>query len=281
MDLLKIPGVAFRKLVRELKGEGRNARVLVENQIGQKPRRQLIPPQVFQTAETALVHPRHGRSIENFRALNKDLHFLLFSRDQRDAYMAEKWGDHPISEIYRRAKFGQMQADIFRYCIVFDKGGYWVDFNKGFDCSITSLHSPNSEGVISSETVPSFIFPRAAAAKHLKDPVTFIVQWAFGFSKAHPILQMVIDRLVDIEPFFRDRKFDSPKNALLTMSATGLFTSVVRDFSEINGLRKVEQLGTDFFGHGIFRLDGWGLSIDRQSHYARRTSEELFSSASE
>lgn len=269
------PSIRFRKVVRSLKGEGPNARVEVLDQQACSGRPQAIPRRVFQAAKTRSVHPRHNRSLQAFRAHNRDLDFVLFNDDDCQTYMDEHWGDHPIHRVFKSALFPQMKADIFRYCIVFENGGYWVDFNKGFRGSITGLHGAESTGMISFESNPSMIFPRQEAASLVADPVHLAIQWAFGFQQKHPILGLAIERIVEIEPFFRSRTFVLPKNAILTMTGPGLFTSALRDMAEKRGLAGVTQLSTDFDGQGVFRLDGWNLSIDRGNHYARLRDKQI------
>ena len=44
--------------------------------------------------------------------------------------MQERWGSHPIGDLYQRAQFGVMQADLFRYCMIHDRGGFYLDINK-------------------------------------------------------------------------------------------------------------------------------------------------------
>ncbi len=86
-----------------------------------------IPPVVYQTWEENLFGRRHLRALERFREINGDLQFILMDRTQRDAYMAESWGHHPVHAIYRGAQFGPMRADIFRYCLLHERGGYYFD----------------------------------------------------------------------------------------------------------------------------------------------------------
>ena len=52
-----------------------------------------------------------------------------------------------------------MRSDIFRHCILYDKGGYYFDISKGTQVSLRSLHSKSTEAIISNEPVECIIPP--------------------------------------------------------------------------------------------------------------------------
>lgn len=267
--MVRSPGTALRKTLRFIKGHRNDDEVVIPDQISESGRFQKIPLTVYQTAESRSVHPLHARSIAAFRALNPELSFQLFDGAGRDRYMADCWGNHPVFDIYQRSIFGQMKADIFRYCIIWERGGYYFDFNKGCAVPLTSLHPADAEGLVTAESNPVVVFPRLEAARVMTHPENLYAQWGFGFRPEHPVLRAAIDRIIEIEPFFRDRSYAKPKVSLLTMSATGLFTDVLRSFFAENGPSGIEQSGIDFNGHGIFRLRGAKIQMARSHHYSR------------
>lgn len=272
--------VTLRKLIRKLKPRKQTALVRVEDIRGRQGRDQRIPRVVFQTTESRWVHPAHFKSISQFREANDDLDFFVFDKEERDAYMESQWGSHRIFDVYNRSLFGQMKADIFRYCIVFDKGGYYVDFNKGVEGRITDFHPADSAGLVSYESNPELIFPDEEVATQLQNPFNLLMQWAFGFSPNHPFLEMVINRIVQIEPYFRDKTFKYPKSALLTLSAPGVFTRVFREYVGLHGLDGITEAGEDFFGKGIFRLRGSKYLWKEGEHYSSHRDKPLILSPS-
>ena len=272
------PATRLRKILRYAKGRRATDRVYPPDQIGTGGRKQAIPLMVYQTAESRGVHPLHAKSIEQFRQLNPDISFVLFDRADRDEYMQERWSDHPILDVYQRALVGQMQADIFRYCIVFDRGGYYFDYNKGCSVPLHTLHPADSEGLVTAESNLSLVFPKKGAAQELSHPTHLYAQWGFGFRAKHPLLHIAIERIVEIEPFFRDKEFSVPKEAVLTMTATGLFTDSLRTYVSKNGAEGLTQAGIDFFGNGIFRLQGSKIALRAASHYSKQRDQAVVTS---
>lgn len=266
-----------RKIYRRLKGQRTSPPVVIGDVTGSVGRNQVIPRVVYQTAESREVHPLHAKSTEKFRSLNGDLDFVFFDQHDRDRFMEERWGGHPIFSIYNRSRFGQMKADIFRYCVIYQFGGYYLDFNKGIRGSFTAMHPPEAEGLVSYEKNASLILPPKNVAETLQNPFNYVMQWAFGFKPGHHFLNQLINEICQMEPFFRHRIFSHPKNALLTLTATGMFTRTFRQYVGQNGMGGIFEAGEDFFGKGIFRLKGSKLYWGASRHYSEAVDEPLFS----
>lgn len=229
----------------------------------------LIPAHVFQTAPTRWLENRHYGAVEEFRTLNPALDFALFDDDAIDAYMADRWAQHPVYAVYQQARFPQIKTDIFRYAIVHDRGGYYVDINKRMTMPLQDLHAPDSTGLISFEKNANQIFPPAEVASKLAHPDYFVLQWAFGFTPKHPILLGALDRIAQMAPFFISRRFPRPKTAVLTLTGPGLFTQSVWSYLGPHGDHLLTQAGQDFWGHSDQYLEGSRHQVKKYEHYSR------------
>ena len=217
---------------------------------------QTIPPYVYQTWESVFFGKTHLKEIEKFRDRNPDLSFILFDKHLRDKYMKDFWGTREIYAIYQRTQFGPMKADIFRYCILFERGGFYFDISKGCRAPIRSLCASESLALISFESNDSIIPPDLAVAQQLEHPDKLVLQWGMGFAPQHPILGRMIENICLHYPYFRGRIYPSPKSAILRLTGPGMFTKSVRDAFKNEGLLNVAQAGIDFNGNGIFALKG-------------------------
>ena len=74
---------------------------------------QLIPTDLYQTWESNQFGKTHAHEIEKFRDLNPEISFKIFTNEKTDQYMKESWSSHPIYQLYLRAVYGPMRADIF------------------------------------------------------------------------------------------------------------------------------------------------------------------------
>ena len=170
-----------------------------------------IPPIVIQTWEDRLFGKNHLREMEKFRDLNPELSFEIWDRAQREGYLQDKWGRHPIFEIYQRSLFGPMKADIFRYCLMADRGGLYFDISKGCTVPLRTLYAPETEALITFEPHTSPAPCPPAVAPHLKHPDKLALQWGFGFAPGHPIPLQTIANICAEYPRYQARSSSSRK----------------------------------------------------------------------
>jgi mannosyltransferase OCH1-like enzyme len=215
-----------------------------------------IPPVVIQTWEDRRFGKNHLREMAKFRDLNPELSFVLWDREQRLAYMRERWGAHPIFPIYQQALFGPMKTDIFRYCLMADRGGFYFDISKGCTVPLRTLCEPDAEALITFEPHTSPIPCPAAVAPHLRHPDKLLLQWGFGFAPGHPIPLRTIANICAAYPRYQGKVFAFPKDAIRELTGPIMFTQSVHDVYAQGPLTGVTQAGIDFNGHGVFALKG-------------------------
>lgn len=228
-----------------------------------------IPAQVVQTAPTRWIHREHAEAITRFRDLNPDLRHVVFDQEKTDAYMATAWGDHPIYSVYDRALFGQMKADIFRYCVVFDQGGYYLDINKAIMRRLRELHSAEDHALWSFEKNGAIVFPEKPVVPRLLHPEKLILQWGFGFAPQHPVLQLVIDRIVQTSEYFGSKEFNRILPTVVMFTGPGAFTWAVRKYLSRKTSSGVAQHPPDFSETGITRLHRSDFAFQGAKHYSK------------
>lgn len=215
-----------------------------------------IPPHVYQT----WVNRQFGKTLFNniagFRRLNPDLNFHLFDNQKIEAYMEEFWGKHPIFQIYQKSQFGPSKADIFRVCILNERGGFYFDINKGCAVPLRTLLKPDSDCLISYEKNNCIILPEQAIMDRVQEPTKLAMQWSFGFTKNHPVTNMMIEEICNFYPYFKDKVFENPKDAILSFTATGMLTRVIRKVLLENPGLHLNQAGIDYNGHAISEMPG-------------------------
>lgn len=247
----------------------------LDNQEAARGRQQVIPKIVYQTWEVNSFGRRHKKSIQTFRRLNSDLSFTLFDSKARDEYMMTEWGNRKIYEAYRCATIGALKADIFRYCILYNRGGYYFDISKGLTESITKLHRPSASSFLALESNSD---PEGIAKGNELAPTNLIVQWGLGFAPQHPILANHIARIEATLNEYIDRVFPLPKEAILRFTGPIAFSQSVREcIAECRDL--MELTGIDFNGHGVFSLNGSGSRYLISDSYAKFRNSKILDSS--
>lgn len=233
-----------------------------------------IPLHLYQTASSRLVHPLHMKELERVRDLNPALTRLFFDDGSMNQYMSEHWVQHPIFEVFTRSLVPQMRADIFRYCIVFDRGGFYLDVNKSTGVGFAELVEPGKSGLISFERNIATTAPDISEGKALIHPTHVVLQWAFGFVAGHEILRLAINRIVESVPFFAG-EVESVPHAVVAFTGPGVFTAAVRSYARDSAMLDVSQAGIDFDGAGVFRVRGSNLSPGPSRHYTELGKQKI------
>ena len=249
----------------------------LKDSIGTKDYLGNIPANVFQTWETRKLTRRLHRSVSNFRELNPELSFKLFDAEARDAYMEEHWSQRDIFSVYKDANFGPLKADVFRYCILFERGGFYFDISKGVTRPLREFIEADSnellsfEGTLSHGEAPKFLDGRLRKPQHL------VAQWGFGFAPGHRILELQIQSIEKMQGAYRNRSFINPKAAILELSGPIPFTKSVWEFLSENSNHTMNQTEVDFNGAGIYSLPGSAGRYRQSASYVHSPASQILS----
>ena len=198
--------------------------------------------------------------IEEFNKINcfiKDYETYFFNHSERDEYMKNKWSNFDIYKIYIGSCFQQMKADIFRYCFIFDNGGYWLDvksnlyFNpkemvhKKTDCTL--LISPH-------ELQPSEINEKVEKLT-LNTKNRRLTNWFIGGKKESQFIEYLINNIVNESKEYENIFFKDPKDAILNLTGPKQLT---RSYLSYNNKESV------------FLIDEIEVDIEHESKYGRK-----------
>ena len=205
-----------------------------------------IPLRCFQTAERNTFGSNHHQAIIDFRSLNPEFEFYLYNAKMRDEYMYRYWGNHRVCQIYERSLFPVMRSDIFRYCVLYHFGGFYMDINNILVEPFKKFFSNQHLAVITYEQTWCQIPAPLMAVDRMLKPDRCAAQWGFGFAAGHPILAATIDNICFYQSAFQDKEFGAPCEAIRTFTGPGMFTYSVREVFSKSNLLNVSQVSTDF-----------------------------------
>lgn len=240
-----------------------------------------IPCNVYQTWKESRLPFLHAWSVRRFRTLNSDHSFFFFDDIQMNEYMNVHYAGHPILKIFQDVRIPAARADIWRYCILFQQGGIYCDIDKALVVPINQILESDSTELVSFErnkwkdqlelqnySDPAVFLsnPPEYVRANLDFPDNTILNWFLCFEKGHPILEHVIDLIVQHADFYRRKSFESVEKAVIHFSGPLVFTQAVWKWME-KSKRHPAQAGVDFQGHGVFDLPWSELRYDVSPHY--------------
>ena len=226
-----------------------------------------IPTHVYQTWVHPKLGPTHASAISKFKHLNSSYTFWFYNSKEMDEYMRLYYDHHPIYEIYQKALFGPVKTDIWRYCILCERGGFYFDINKMVDVPLQSIVHSTDQALISYENnqLPDSIL---RGPERLLRPGKLILNWGLGFVKNHPILLAVLRNIVTDYPLFKGVRFDHVKSAVLDFTGPHQLTKTIHQLVR-EGEVSMHEAGVDFEGYGNPNIKGSWVRYASLPSYSR------------
>lgn len=215
---------------------------------------QAIPANVYQTWIHPKLGPTHASAIAKFKHINSSYTFWFYNSKEMDEYMRFFYGHHPIFEIYQKALFGPVKTDIWRYCILCERGGFYFDINKMVDVPLKNIVCSTDRALISYEKnhLPDRISKGPDVLLH---PDRLVLNWGLAFVKNHPILQRVLQNIVTDYPLFKGVSFAHVKSAVLDFTGPHQLTKTIHQLV-LEGDVSIHEVGMDFEGYGNPNIKG-------------------------
>jgi len=264
----------FRSLLRDAKDARANSQVkalLADKVLEPRSIEDRIPRVIFQTGPSRLINAEHFRAIESLKKQNPTFEYYFFDDQDVLEYMDSQWSSHSIFDIFQRVQFPQMRADIFRYCLIFERGGFYLDFNKMISKPLADYVGNNPGAVVGMDPTISQVLPPGSVAQSLQFPLNLFAQYAFGFQPRHGILENMIARISEKAAFFEEVVFSSPRDVIFNFTGPGGFTEVIWDYliNESPPGRDLEIVGIAFDNSTTFRLPSSKFHGSSLPHYSQ------------
>ena len=145
----------------------------------------MIPRKIFQTFEHGNFEPQFQYIIDDWKIENPDYEYHFFNANDRQIFM-KHYFDGKVYDAYTRIKPGAFKSDLWRYCVLYVHGGFYIDIDSICLGTLDMFVKKDTEFV-------------AATDLNLGDLEYHNVANAFiGSIQGHPILKNCIDHIVEI-----------------------------------------------------------------------------------
>jgi len=138
----------------------------------------MITKKIFQTWKTQNLPKEvlklHQKMIKN----NSDYEHIIYTDTQMNDYMNSN-ASNEIKNLYFKLNNIVAKADVWRYTILLNEGGVYLDIDSEITGSLSKLIKEEDKAVITAE----------------KNKNLF-VQWALIFEKNHPILSLTLENII-------------------------------------------------------------------------------------
>ena len=255
---------------------------------------ELIPRQVFQTWKTEYIDEGHYLNLKSYQEENRDYKFFFFDDDDMDEYMVRAWGHHPISSVFKRTRVGAAKADIWRYCLLYDLGGIYLDIDASFKVPLSQIMGEANSEIISFESnqiamdrarygkqIDQSLLPFEEYAEMLDGlkersfphPEHVVLQWALFFKPRHPILANAINAITQNASRIEGHVIRDMHKAVCNFTGPIAYSKAVWQYAMG---QEVACRGIDFDGLGIPKhVPKKGVYKSDKRHYTKLSGEIL------
>lgn len=138
----------------------------------------MIPKTIYQTWSTQNLPNKLYKLHKKMLKFNPDYQHIIYTDDQMNDYMISN-ADKEIQDIFWKMNHVVAKADIWRYTILFNKGGIYLDIDSEITGSLSSLIDKNDEAIITPEIHENLF-----------------IQWGLIFDKGHVILEETLNNIL-------------------------------------------------------------------------------------
>lgn len=228
-----------------------------------------IPLEVYQSWQDRKLGRSHLRDVEEFRKLNPEFKFHVFSNEDQADFMHSRYQGEDILKVFDSSTHGVMRSDIFRYSMLLDAGGVYLDLSKRLTTPMSQFLHLQSPFVLSHERNPipdDLILPKARSTSSIA-PYLF-VQWCLISTRNHRFLVRMIDNICRFAPMYAGVEISNPKLALLRLTSSHMWTQSVWQEIASDPVLDYTIAGFDYHEVEFPRIPGSYVRYLVTGHYA-------------
>ena len=184
-----------------------------------------IPKIIHQTFKTSKLPFITRWHIYNFKRKNPDYKYEFYDDERIESFFLQEYEPH-VLETYKKLNIGAAKADMFRYAVLFKRGGIYVDIDSGMNDTLDSFIKPDDKAIITLEGHPSLY-----------------AQWALIYEAGHPFLKRTLEKIIE------NISLNKYPNDIHKMTGPSVYTEAIKECLIQDAAIPYRILGTDYNGH--------------------------------
>jgi inositol phosphorylceramide mannosyltransferase catalytic subunit len=188
-----------------------------------------IPKVIYQTFKTKKLPFLTRWHIKSFRKRNPDYRYEFFDDDDIDQFFKTEFPGE-VHSAYRQLNIGAAKADMFRYAILYKRGGVYLDIDSTIKGKLSGFIKSEDTAIISREGNPDLF-----------------VQWALIYEAGHPFLKRTLDLV--LENIAENRY----PHDVHSMTGPGVYTRAIQSCIDEDPLVSHRIFGVDYEGFLTFK----------------------------
>ena len=236
------------------------------------PRDHVIPKVCHQTWHTRELSPEIQKVMKNNKLKNPDIEFKLYTDNDIDVYIKKNFDDLTYTAFKKiNPKYGAALADFFRYCVLYNEGGIYLDIKS-------SLKTKLFGNIIKNDDI-CILDKQSFFRENWRYQLGYgtYEQWLLIFCKGHLYLKNMINLMVEalhsnIEPKpFNMSWFGHThtKEKVLRLTGPDAFAVAIHKSIIFNGIMHREISYNSFSAYDYMKINKKVHRRDNKIHYSK------------
>ena len=206
-----------------------------------------IPKIIYQTFKTRKLPLVTRWHIGRFRRRNSEYRYEFFDDSDIENFFEVEFSAE-VLQAYRQLNIGAAKADMFRYAILYKRGGIYLDIDSGIKGKLKDFVGDDDKAIIAPEG----------------NPDTY-VQWALIYEAGHPFLKRTLEMILD------NIRLNKYPHDVHSMTGPGVYTSAIKDCLKTDPTIPHRIVGIDYEGHLKFKYRfGKFFLYDKSEHWKKK-----------
>ena len=195
-----------------------------------------IPRIIHQTAQDwKSLNEDFKNNIKDLREKNPNWNYKFYDKSDRVQYIENNFPD--LLTFYKaiNPKFGAAQADFFRYCVLYNEGGVYLDIKSNVNRSLDDIINKEDEFVWQSGASRDWKMRNYEGIRYE------IMQWFICTKAKHPFLWNVLEA---IQEEMQKEKYlgNSTRVSVLDLTGPDIYSKTIYKLMDSNNSYKHRQL---------------------------------------
>lgn len=236
-----------------------------------------IPRKLWQTTrDRQALRPELRQCVEKLKATNPTWEHRLFDDATQLEFLRSVCSERFLRAYGRiNPRYGAARADLFRYVVVYLRGGAYLDLKSGTTRPLDSILRPDDRFIISQwDNGPDGLFSGVGINRTLRDvPGGEYEQWFVIAEPGHPYLAAVLEQVLENIERYRAHRFGHGGKGILNVMGPYAYTRAIRSVETPGAHRRISSW-REGLRYTMFDSLHTHQAID-SGHYGRRMRPPL------
>lgn len=228
-----------------------------------------IPKILHQSYHSKILPDAYLNNIEHLKKLNPEWeHYLYDDHDALD-FIRDNYGNEML-DYYNKInpKYGAARADLFRYLLIYKKGGVWLDIKSSASAPFHEVLESRDTFIVSQwQNRKGEAYQGAGLHAELQHVTGGeFQQWHIISSPGNPLIESVISKVLHNIDNYSPRNFGAGRKGTLITTGPIAYTKAIAPLLSSHEHRRVDAINDLKLIYSIFEKNGHYSTF--RSHYS-------------